>query len=584
MRPRASCLPILRSGVISCALLAAGIACATSPVPEIRRMLAAEAESVPSVVDHRGPGVVMGPTGPARFVPALFAAFRPGRAMDTVRFADGFYRAPASPGYDLVLDRIVSELREAGFGEDPRLELSVLARPGESPAWTPVEGSLALLTGKSEKLLHAFGKDDDRDRTMLPIHAPSADVTGGVALSLAELDRGEVLVTDASARQVLERAQSLGAVAIASASLFPFNVDPSGKERHLDAIQFRELAPGTTMPVCQISPRSHAAIRAAVEAGGEVKLRLRAKVEVEQRPLRTVCAVVKGALRPGEAVAMSSHVQEPGACDNATGLAGLLESARTLAGLLRGGELPWPDRSLVFLWGDEVRQTETWLAETKLTTVAGISSDMTGQSKETGAIALLERHPDPGALTTLPPDEHTPWGAFEVEEEWVKPNGLAIVARCALADVAVAAGGWKTADHPWEGGSDHDVFIKLGVPAVLFWHFTDFTYHTSLDRLEFVDPEEMRRTGTALLATALAVADPKPQDLDRYLQSLVREESVRIDAADAVDNQAAVDAWGTWCYGARMWLRTLCLGPGAEEPPQQAAEGQGKKGGDDGEK
>jgi hypothetical protein len=208
-----------------------------------------------------------------------------------------------------------------------------------------------------------------------------------------------------------------------------------------------------------------------------------------------------------------------------------------------------------------------WLAETKLKPVAGISSDMTGESQDTGAIALLERHPDPGAVTTLPPDEHTPWGSFEVEDAWVQPNGLAIIARCAMADVAVVSGGWKTADHPWEGGSDHDVFIKLGVPAVLFWHFTDFTYHTSLDRLEFVDPAEMRRTGTALLATALALADPKPGDLDRYLQSLQREEAARVNAADAVDNQEAVVAWGRWCYGARMWLRLQCLGPEAEQPP-----------------
>jgi hypothetical protein len=544
-------------------------------------MLAAESESVPSVVDHRGPSVVMGNTGPARFAAQLFAAFHPDRAMETVRFADRFYRAPASPGYDQVLDRIIGELRAAGYGEDPRLELVVLEQPAEGPAWTPVEGSLTLITAKSEKVLHSFNADNDRDRTMLPIHAPSASVTGAVALGLAELDPGEVLVTDASARQVLERARSLGAVAIASASLFPFNVDPSGKERHLDAIQFRELAPNTELPVCQISPRSHEAIKAAVEAGGDVRLRLQAKVEVEERPLRTVCAIVKGALRPDEAVAMSSHVQEPGACDNATGLAGLLESAHDLADLLRANEMPWPDRSLVFLWGDEVRQTEAWLAHTKLKAVAGISSDMTGQSKDTGAIALVERNPDPGAETTLPPDEHTPWGAFEVEDEWVKPNGLAVIARCALADVAVVAGGWKTADHPWEGGSDHDVFIKRGVPAVLFWHFTDFTYHTSLDRLEFVDPDEMRRTGSALLATALAVADPKPQDLDRYVQSLQREETARVNAADAVDNQPVVEAWGRWCYGARMWLRSLCLGPGAEEPPPPKAQAKEAKSGKD---
>lgn len=560
------------------ATLALCVACASVPVEDIRRMLASDGQTVPEEVDHLGPDVAMGDTGPARFVPVLHDAFRTKRAMTTVAFADRYYRCAANPGFDAVLDRIVTNLRAVGFGKDPRLELRVLEEPAAAPAWTAIEASLTLKSDGTTRTLHEFGPHDDRDRTMLPVNSPSAGVAGPIALSLRDLDPGEILVTEASARQVLTRAREAGAAGVISASLLPFNVDPSGKERHLDAIQFREMPAGTAVPVCQISPRSYEEIRAAYEADPKSILEFQARVETEERALRTVVAVVVGAKRPHEAIAMSSHVQEPGACDNASGIAGLLESAVNLADLLEAGTFDWPDRSLVFLWGDEFRQTEMWLEETKRTAIAGISSDMTGQSKDTGAIALLERHPDPGAVTTLPPDEHTPWGAFDVEEEWVKPNGLAIIARCAMADTAVAAGGWTTADHPWEGGSDHDVFIKLGIPAVLFWHFTDFTYHTSLDRMEFVDPEEIRRTAVALLATALCLADPRPEDLDRYLTSLQREEEVRVDAADAVDREDAVQAWGRWCYGARMWLRTLCLGPDADLPPEP--EPGGSKDGD----
>jgi hypothetical protein len=580
MRRRAFQISTVRPAASVVGVLALAAACAATPVEQIRRMVAESGEAQPEEVDHRGPAVVMSGDGPARFVKPLFDAFQTERAMQTVAFADRYYRAPANPGFDAVLDRIVTELRSVGFGTDPRLELRVLERKAEAPAWTAVSGRLEMTTRGTTTKLSGFEPYNDRDRVMLPVNSPSADLTGRIALSLMELDPGEILVTDASARQVLTRAREGGAAAIVSASLQPFNVDPSGAGRHLDAIQFREMPAGTTLPVCQISPRSFDRIKAAFESDAKAVLHLVAVVKTEERPLRTVVAVVVGAKRPNDAVAMSSHVQEPGACDNATGLAGLLESARGLAELLKRGTIAWPDRSLVFLWGDEFRQTEMWLADTKRTPVAGISSDMTGQSKDTGAIALLERHPDPGAVTTLPPDEHTSWGAFDVEEAWVKPNGLAIVARCAMADVAVTAGGWTTADHPWEGGSDHDVFIKMGVPACLFWHFTDFTYHTSLDRMEFVDPDEMRRTGTALLATALAIADPKPADLDRYLKSLQREEEIRVDAADAVDRQDAVQAWERWCYGARMWLRALCLGPDVDVPPAPPG-GQGP-GGDGG--
>jgi len=67
--------------------------------------------------------------------------------------------------------------------------------------------------------------------------------------------------------------------------------------------------------------------------------------------------------------------------------------------------------------------------------------------------------------------------------------------------------GLEDARASFEGGSDHVVFIEKGIPAVLFWHFTDFAYHTSLDRLDHLDLEEMHRTGAAILCTALALAD-----------------------------------------------------------------------------
>jgi hypothetical protein len=94
---------------------------------------------------------------------------------------------------------------------------------------------------------------------------------------------------------------------------------------------------------------------------------------------------------------------------------------------------------------------------------------------------------------------------------------------------------------------------------VLFWHFPDFAYHTSLDRLENVDAEEMHRTGSAMLATALGLADPKPVDLDRYLKSLRIEGDVRAQACEDAGDTETAAAWRDWTRGARLWLRELCL-------------------------
>ncbi len=524
---------------------------------------------------HVGPTVALGETGTAKFVKPLLQTFDMDASMGLVRFIDGFYRAPANEGYDEVIDRMCDELAEAGFdGSDERLSFEVVETANEF-AWTPRSGKLVLeVDGEAERVLHEFNEASGVDRVMLPVNSPSCSVVGEVALNLADLKQGMILVSAVKPSQALRRAKGRGAAAVVSASLYSFNEDPTGKERHLDAIQFNTLDDDReSMPVCHISQRTQHLIEAAVERakkrGARVRLRFDASVHREGRPMRTLVATIRGSTRPNEAIAMVSHVQEPGACDNATGVAGLLEGARSLASLLEKGTIAWPARSLCFVWGDEFRQSEVWLNSTKMTPIIGISSDMTGQSKETGAIALLERMPDPGALKTIAPDAHTPWGAGHVSADDMQPNGLAIIARCAMIDVGRVDGNWTSADHPWEGGSDHDIFIRKGIPAVLFWHFTDFTYHTSLDRMSYVDPEEIRRTGTALLATALAVADPRPEDLERYLLSLEKERILRVQAAEDHDEEGLVVHWEEWCLGAREWLRNECLGIREEIPRKE---------------
>ena len=553
-------------------LLATGsfvLACAVPSSSSLQRAASraetnAAQDGSASVLDvlHVGPDVIQGEEGPARFAGAVYEAFQTERAFEAVAFADRYYREPGSDGYEATLDYLQRGLQEAGYGRKDGFALEVLEHEGD-PGWAPRSAELALRVDGESVVLHAFDKEVDRDRTMLPRNAPTAKLEGPIAFDLSDIEEGAIYVTRSPLRRdLLNRAAMRGAACVISASLGTYNVDPTGAERHLDAIQYRVLRFTPAVPVAQISPRSFERIQAARQSDPGARLAFECEVVRTQRPIRTLVATLTGSRRPQEAVTIVSHVQEPGACDNASGAAGLLESARLMAELVGSGKLTRPARSLVFIFGDEMVQSSIWLESTRLAPVAAISSDMTGQSREkTGAIALLERMPDPGAVEVLPPDEHTPWGASPVEAASLEPNGLNLIARCALADVAMLSEEpWETAEHPWEGGSDHDVFIEKGVPAVLFWHFTDFAYHTSLDRMSHVDPEEMRRTAAAILATALAIADPQAGDLDRYLQCLAAERRLRLEACEEAEKEALAELWSTWCTGARMWLRDQCLG------------------------
>jgi aminopeptidase YwaD len=563
------------------ALVALG-ACRGEPEPDLAQLTGFPSGEVLLETAHSGPAVVAGAGGPTRFAALLLEEFDVVHARGALEFVDGFYRAPANDGYEAVLARIESDLRQAGYGSQAGFEVAVIETPleasswelggerSQAPAWTPLSASLRLRGGDgSERELLAFTGPGDAARTMLPTHAPSADVAGPVVFELDTLVPGMILLTRAApSRSVIQRAAQLGAAAIVSSYLESYNVDPTGRGRERDAIQFRSVDHGTPLPVAMISPALHEAIETACAADPAAQLALRAQVRLDARPLRTIAAVVRGLDRPQEAFVVASHVQEPGANDNATGVVGLLESARSLAALIGSGRMPRPSRSLVFLWGDEFRQTNAFLESTDMTVLGGLSSDMTGASREqTGAICLLERMPDPAALTALPPDEHTPWGMAEVDPESLAPNGLAVIARCALANVGALEAGWKTGEHPYEGGSDHDIFIARGLPTALFWHFTDFTYHTSLDRLEMVDVDEIRRTAAAILSTALCVADPQPADLDRYLRTLNRELNLRVQAAEDAGDPELAARWRDWCAGARHWLRAECL----RIPPSEQA-------------
>lgn len=533
----------------------------------IEMSLAAERAAVEArSADHEGPGVANLSSGTARFVPRVLADFSVERALATTAFADRYYREPGNEGFEAVVDHVVTELRAAGFGAEERLELGVIETPLRTPAWTPRNARLVLEGATGEEVLHAFETPEARDRTMLPRNAPSADVAGRVVLALDAVADGTVLLVDAPlTKKLLESARGAGAVLVLSSDLADYNVDPRPRgERHRDAIAYRSVPHPCPLPVAQISPRSAEKLRARAATTGGARVRFQSEVAFAERPLRTVVATVVGAARPDECVALAAHVQEPGACDNASGVGTLLEAARVAAALDR------PARSVSFVFGDEMAQSRIFLDHTTRRTIAALAADMTGQSeKETGARPLLERAPDPGALKALPPDRHTAWlrgGETTAEADELDPSGLAVIARAALVDVGTAEPGWKTSEHPYEGGSDHDVFLARGIPAVLFWHFTDFAYHTSLDRLEHVDAAEMRRTGSALVATAFAVADARPSDLERWLLGLQRETALRTRAAREAGAGAIEEAWRTWATGARRWLRALCLGESLPAP------------------
>ena len=72
---------------------------------------------------------------------------------------------------------------------------------------------------------------------------------------------------------------------------------------------------------------------------------------------------------------------------------------------------------------------------------------------------------------------------------------------------------WQPEAIPYAQGSDHDVFLGLGIPATMFGHDPDWTHHTSEDKIDKTDASEFRRVGVFASASTyfLGIDDPSSQ-------------------------------------------------------------------------
>jgi Peptidase family M28 len=70
---------------------------------------------------------------------------------------------------------------------------------------------------------------------------------------------------------------------------------------------------------------------------------------------------------------------------------------------------------------------------------------------------------------------------------------------------------WPAESISYAQGSDHDVFLGLGIPATMLGHDPDWTHHTSEDKIDKTDASEFRRVGALAVSAAwfLATADSR---------------------------------------------------------------------------
>jgi aminopeptidase YwaD len=276
-------------------------------------------------------------------------------------------------------------------------------------------------------------------------------------------------------------------------------------------------------------------------------------------------AEIPGRSRPDERIVMVAHVQEPGANDNGSGCGTLYGLARAVIEAIRTGALPRPERTLTFMWVDEVRGSRQWLTS-RPDEARGVqymfAMDMTGEdTSKTGGTFLIEKQADPSSVWQRPSDPHTEWGAGEVKPEALKGSLLNDL-HLAVCQRRARDTKWVVRTNPYEGGSDHTAFAAAGVPSLLNWHFTDRYYHTNQDRLDKVSAPEMEHVAVSVATSAWVLASADEQDAMAVVSLVARAAADRLALertqgkalVEKADNRAAAEeverkvmaAWTKW--------------------------------------
>ena len=526
-------------------------------------------------------------------IDALWSSFDRRAALEHVRFVSQFWRLGGNAGYDATLDRVRARLLESGFSPGA-VRFEEYANAGHG--WEFSLGTLALVRG---------GQPDQvvlsKETHQLPVCINSFSTpSGGLLAPLVDVGRGDrdqdyaektltgaVVLGDADPATLWRRATTRGAIGVVSTSLGQYvrPTPPGAPETPRDtwdilqwgSIPYDQTRQGFGF---KASPRAAAALRQALMRGvPRTMVRVSIASTFSSKPVRTLVAEIPGRTTSGERVIIAAHVQEPGANDNASGVATLTELARALLDGIQHGRIPPPDRTITMLWLEEISGSRQWLKD-HADQAKGVrymfSMDMTGEDvRKTGGSFLIERWPDPGAIWERPWDPHSEWGRGAVKAEQLKGDLINDLHR-AICERVAAKTGWIVKTNPYEGGSDHTVFGTAGVPAVLDWHFTDRYYHTNFDTADKTSADEMRNVSVSVGASAWLLASAKAPaalavaqlvaDAGQARVMLEETEGANLAAADA-DSSAArtreaiiLRAWRKWYGEAVRSVSRLVVG------------------------
>ncbi len=449
-----------------------------------------------------------------RFSDAIIEELSGILAKENIAEITRFHRIQASPGFHAAIDYVKTQLDKMP-GIQSKIETFVA--DGQTQMWqwtTPMgwrvtDGELFLTYPKRE-LLARFSETP----VCVVAHSQSAELEAPLVFveegQKAEHYKGKdvkekIVLTDGRVRRahreaVVERG-ALGTIhypSLERRSRFPDLVTYDGIwpiKKEVEKLGFAMAVSG------KVGTR----LRHLIETERDVRVKVKVEAELFEGEQRVLTAAIEGKEYPNEEILLIAHLchPRPGANDNASGSALLIELARTITTLIDQRRLPQPLRTIRFLWVPEFFGTIAYLhahPEIANRALSGINCDMVGEDEtQCGGVLKLFRTPDslPSYINDLL--EYYLEEASK-ESRLISPSG---------------------SRHPlhfqikrFEWGSDHTMLVDatIGIPCPMINHFPDNFYHSSGDTVDKCDATKLKRVGFAVIMSTLTQAYAEPPD------------------------------------------------------------------------
>lgn len=268
-----------------------------------------------------------------------------------------------------------------------------------------------------------------------------------------------------------------------------------------------------------VSPAVARGLGDRLARGSQVMLRATVRAGKRNANYDIATAMIRGgdSRLSNEEIVFSCHLDHPrpGANDNASGCAAILETGRTLAKLIAEKRIPRPARTIRFVWPPEIEGTIAILnarADWAKRVRAVVHMDMVGGGPETKAIFHVSR--GPASLPSFVYDVGEAFGAF------VNDQSAQFASSGSAPYPLVAAEGGRepllAALDEFEMGSDHQVYTEGSwrIPAIYLHDWPDRYIHTTGDTPAMVDPTKLKRAAFIGAASGYFLAAMGARDVD----------------------------------------------------------------------